>query len=131
MCAALLAACGMGTSANAQEQNKSLQPKSAVKPALDHSVYDKWETLGGYAITDNGQWAAYYCNREENDGSVNVINLTTEKTITIPRGARMKFSPEGNHLVFTIRPTHAQQKEAKLKKRLTCKVPCLSYPKIL
>ena len=123
VCAAFLAACGMSISANAQDQNGSVQTRSVVKPALDHSVYDKWETLGGYAITDNGEWAAYYCNREENDGSVNVINLTTEKTTTIPRGARMKFSPQGKHLVFTIRPTHAQQKEAKLKKLKGDKAP--------
>lgn len=123
VCAAFLAACGMSISANAQDQNGSVQARSVVKPALDHSVYDKWETLGGYAITDNGEWAAYYCNREENDGSVNVINLTTEKTTTIPRGARMKFSPQGKHLVFTIRPTHAQQKEAKLKKLKGDKAP--------
>ena len=73
VCAAFLAACGMSISANAQDQNGSVQTRSVVKPALDHSVYDKWETLGGYAITDNGEWAAYYCNREENDGSVNIM----------------------------------------------------------
>ena len=108
----MVAGTALFASANAQ-----------TKPALDHTVYDKWETLGGYAITDNGEWAAYYCNREENDGSVNVINLKTEKTIMVPRGARMKFSPDGKHLVFTIRPTHAQQKEAKMKKLKGDKLP--------
>ncbi len=93
------------------------------KPALDHSVYDKWETLGGYAITDNGRWVSYYCNREENDGSVNVIDLKTNSTTSIPRGARAKFTPQGKHLTFTIRPTHAQQKEAKQKKLKGDKLP--------
>ena len=110
--AAMVAGTGLFAGANAQ-----------TKPALDHSVYDKWETLGGYAITDNGEWAAYYCNRDENDGSINVINLVTEKTTTVPRGARMKFTPGGKHLVFTIRPSHAQQKEAKLKKLKGDKLP--------
>ena len=121
--AALVIFAGAFVHVGAQSKANGEQTKSVVKPALDHSVYDKWETLGGYAITDNGEWAAYYCNREENDGSVNVVNLKTEKTTTVPRGARMKFSPQGKHLVFTIRPTHAQQKEAKIKKLKGDKLP--------
>ena len=97
--------------------------EAQVKPALDHSVYDKWETLGGYAMTDNGEWLSYYCNREENDGSVNIMNLKSNVVTVVPRGARAKFSPEGKHLIFTIRPTHAQQKEAKLKKLKGDKLP--------
>ena len=110
-----------------QSLNKGqTEEKSAVKaskPALDHSVYDKWETLGGYAITDDGRWVSYYSNKEENDGTVNIIDLKTNKTVSVPRGARTKFSPEGKHLIFTIRPTHAQQKEAKLKKLKGDKLP--------
>ena len=43
----------------AQEQVPGqAQGQAAVqeKKPLDHSVYDKWETLGGYAITDNVEW---------------------------------------------------------------------------
>ena len=93
------------------------------KKPLDHSVYDKWETLGGYAITDNGEWISYYSNREENDGKVVVMNLKSNSTIEIPRGSKTKFNPQGSHLTFTIRPTFAQQKEAKLKKLKGDKAP--------
>ncbi len=93
------------------------------KRPLDHSVYDKWETLGGYAITDNGEWVSYYVNRDENDGKVVVMNLNNGSTIEIPRGSKTKFSPQGKHLTFTIRPTHAQQKEAKIKKLKGDKAP--------
>ena len=93
------------------------------KKPLDHSVYDKWETLGGYAITDNGEWISYYSNREENDGKVVVMNLKSNSTIEIPRGSKTKFNPQGTHLTFTIRPTFAQQKEAKLKKLKGDKAP--------
>ena len=91
------------------------QPKQQEKKPLDHSVYDKWETLGGYAITDNGEWISYYSNKEENDGKVVVMNLKNGKTIEVPRGSKTKFSTSGTHITFTIRPTHAQQKEAKIK----------------
>ncbi len=93
------------------------------KKVLDHSVYDKWETLGGYAITENGEWISYYCNREENDGKVVVMNLKTNSQVEIQRGSKTKFTPEGKHLTFTIRPTHAQQKEAKIKKLKGDKLP--------
>jgi dipeptidyl aminopeptidase/acylaminoacyl peptidase len=93
------------------------------KKPLDHSVYDKWETLGGYAITDNGEWISYYSNREENDGKVVVMNLKSNSTIEIPRGSKTRFNPQGTHLTFTIRPTFAQQKEAKLKKLKGDKAP--------
>ena len=99
------------------------QPKQQEKKPLDHSVYDKWETLGGYAITDNGEWISYYSNKEENDGKVVVMNLKNGKTIEVPRGSKTKFSTSGTHITFTIRPTHAQQKEAKIKKLKGDKLP--------
>ena len=110
----------------AQEQVPGqAQGQAAVqeKKPLDHSVYDKWETLGGYAITDNGEWISYYSNKEENDGKVVVMNLKSGKTIEVPRGSKTKFSPSGTHITFTIRPTFAQQKEAKIKKLKGDKAP--------
>jgi hypothetical protein len=31
----------------------------AQKKTLDHSVYDKWESIGERKLSDNGQWLAY------------------------------------------------------------------------
>lgn len=105
------------------QQEQQAQAAVQEKKPLDHSVYDKWETLGGYAITDNGEWISYYSNKEENDGKVVVMNLKSGKTIEVPRGSKTKFSPSGTHITFTIRPTHAQQKEAKIKKLKGDKAP--------
>ncbi len=95
--------------------DSSLQAQSnETKKPLDHSVYNQWYNIGGHAMTDCGKYASYYRNREENDGSLNVINLKNGKITEIERGARSKFI--GDYIVYVIRPKFSETKEAKLKK---------------
>ena len=92
------------------------------KKPLDHSVYNKWFTIGGYAITPDGKYASYYNNRDEGDGTLNIVELKTGATNVLSRGARSKFI--GNkYIVFTIRPFEEQVKEAKRKKLKGDKAP--------
>lgn len=92
------------------------------KKPLDHSVYDKWETVGGCAITPNGRYVSYYNNKEEGDGALHLVDLKQKHTQIIARGARAKFVGD-KYLVFVVRPFHAQQKEVKIKKLKGDKIP--------
>jgi hypothetical protein len=43
------------------------------KPALDHSVYDSWKSVGQTLISDNGEWIAYTINPQQGDGWSNLV----------------------------------------------------------
>lgn len=103
--------------------NNILQAQTQSKKPLDHSVYNIWNTLGGYSITDDGKYASCYKTRAENDGSIIVINLKKGISTEIPRGNKSKFSNNGKFIVFTIRPTYLQQKDKKLLKAPESKKP--------
>ena len=102
-----------------------LQASGSVKSKkpLDHSVYNQWYGIGGYAMTKDGKYTAIYNNRTENDGFLQVINLENYTSVNVDRGSKAKFAPDNKHLVLNIRPFHAEAKEAKLKKFKGDKVP--------
>ena len=113
VCLLTMAVCLCAPRAVAQEQ----------KPALDHSVYKIWQNVGGFQITEDGKYASYLTNVGEGDGSVSVVNLRTSETVTVERGSRAKFSHDGKHVYFTLRPSYEQTKEAKQKKLKGDKAP--------
>lgn len=97
--------------------------RAESKKPLDHSVYNKWFNIGGYALTKDGRYTAVYNNREQNDGFIQVINLNDYSSFNIERGSKAKFAPDDKHLICFIRPFFAQQEEAKIKKFKGDKVP--------
>lgn len=103
-------------------KTKTAESEGTKKP-LDHSVYDKWVSIGGYALTKDGKYTAIYNNRTENDGFLQVINLEKNSSINIHRGARVKFAPDSKHMVCFISPYYAKKKEAKIKKFKGDKIP--------
>lgn len=96
---------------------------TAQKKPLDHSVYDKWSTIGGHAITADGKYASYYDSKDEADGSLNIINLKDNSIKSIERGTKAKFTLCGKFIICTIKPLRAQLKIAKLKKYKEDKMP--------
>ena len=108
-CFILLATIGATSLLTASEAGISKKP-------LDHSVYDKWYGIGGYAMTTDGKFTAIYNNRTENDGFLQLINLENGTSVNIDRGSKVKFAPDNKHLICFIRPFYAKQKEAKIKK---------------
>lgn len=115
-CFILLATIGATSLLTASEAGISKKP-------LDHSVYDKWYGIGGYAMTTDGKFTAIYNNRTENDGFLQLINLENGTSVNIDRGSKVKFAPDNKHLICFIRPFYAKQKEAKIKKFKGDKVP--------
>lgn len=96
---------------------------TAQKKPLDHNVYDEWNTIGGFQITDDGSYTTYYSNVNNGDGVMNITNLKKSTTIQIPRAARSKITKDGKFVCFAIRPEYAKTKEAKDKKLKGDKIP--------
>ena len=93
----------------------SLQSLAQKKP-LDHTVYDKWESIGERLINNTGKLIAYTINVQEGDGTMVLQQADGKKLLEIPRGYNMRFTEDGNFLVFKIRPAYQQTRNAKIKK---------------
>ena len=120
---ALLCVCST-ISSNAQSSPAGGAAQTVVsKKPLDHSTYDKWYGMGGYLLTKDGKYSAIYQNRVENDGHVEIINLTDKSVMTIDRGSKAKLAQDNKHLLCMIRPFYKDLKEAKLKKLKGDKAP--------
>ncbi|MFZ9301161.1 MAG: hypothetical protein ACO23V_09310 [Chitinophagaceae bacterium] len=68
----------------------------AQKKPLDHSVYDKWESVGERKISNNGKWIAYVKAVQEGDNASFLRSVEQSSIIEIPRG--YNFNQESMHM---------------------------------
>ena len=88
----------------------------AQKPALDHSVYDSWNSLKGISVPQNGNVLLYTIAPGEGDATLVIEDLKLGKKIEVPRGTRAKLSQDGSKVVAVINPLFSQTRDAKIKK---------------
>ncbi len=89
------------------------------KKPLDHSVYETWNRLYNYNISNDGEWVLYEINPGKGNGNLFITNPKTSNTKQINRGYNAKFSSVSDFVVFKIKPeadTLREQKLAKVKK---------------
>ncbi len=100
----------------------SMNAFSEKKP-IDFKDYDLWKDLRGTKISQDGKFISYQINPQEGDGWLYIYEVATQKLDSIPRGYNASFSPNSNYLVFKIKPTFKETREAKLKKKKGDKLP--------
>ena len=89
-------------------------PAIAQKKQLDHSVYDGWQSIGERKISANGEWVAYTIDVQEGDGVLVVQRTDSSFKQTFPRGYGFAFSEDNQFLVFKIKPTYLDTRNAKI-----------------
>ena len=95
----------------------------AQKKPLDHTVYDGWQSITEKYISNNGLLAVYTINPQEGDG-VLVIQQTDGSTLLeIPRGYNAKISEDNRYVVFKIKPTYKETRDAKISKKKADDLP--------
>jgi len=87
------------------------------KKPLDHSVFDAWETVAQVLISNDGNFAAYSVAPQEGDTLLYVTNLKTQATTCIERGFSPQITDDSRYVVFRIKPTQAEKKEAIKQKK--------------
>jgi dipeptidyl aminopeptidase/acylaminoacyl peptidase len=93
----------------------SLNSLSQKKP-LDHSVYDNWQSIGERLLANNGKLVAYTITPQEGDGILVLQQTDGKKLLEVPRGYNTKFTEDGRFLIFKIKPTFQQIRNARIKK---------------
>lgn len=93
----------------------SLNSFSQKKP-LDHSVYDNWQSIGEKLLANNGKLVAYTITPQEGDAILVLQQTDGKKLLEVPRGYNTKFTEDGRFLIFKIKPTFQQTRNARIKK---------------
>lgn len=91
-------------------------PALAQKRAMDHDVYDGWNSLGQTRISDDGNWFMYMLSPQEGDSRLIIHERNANRVDTLHRVSRMSWTADATHAAFFISPTYAQTREARIKK---------------
>ena len=96
---------------------------AAQKKPLDHTVYDGWEAVQERLISNNGQWAVFTVNPQEGDGKLVIAKTDGSWSQEIPRGYNATISSSSNFVVFKIKPTFKETRDARIKKKRPDEMP--------
>ncbi|EHQ41344.1 alpha/beta hydrolase family protein [Myroides odoratus] len=87
------------------------------KKPLDHSVYDRWETIANKQFTNDGKAITYQIAQQEGDKTLVLQFLDQTKKEVFPRGEQAAFTADSKYIVFAIRPFYTDLKAVKNKKK--------------
>ncbi len=93
----------------------TLNSFSQKKP-LDHTEYDIWQSIGEKYVANNGKMVAYTITPQEGDALLVLQQTDGKKLIEVPRGYNVKFTEDDRYLIFKIKPTYQQTRNARIKK---------------
>ena len=93
------------------------------KKPLDHSVYDSWQSIGEKLISANGKFVAYTINVQEGDANLVIQSTQGNKLIEVARGYNITITDDDKFVVFKIKPTYKQTRDAKIAKKKVDEMP--------
>jgi len=96
---------------------------AAQKKVLDHSVYETWDTIGGAALSRDGQWALYHRLRYDRDGALVVRAVSGATSHVFDRGTGASFDGSARFVVFTIRAARDSVLAARRARRRPDQMP--------
>lgn len=96
---------------------------AAQKKPLDHSVYDKWQSVGERTISNNGKYVVYAVNPQEGDGTLVIQATGNSYKREIARGYNAAISEDNQYVVCRVRPLFKDTREARIKKKRPDEMP--------
>jgi dipeptidyl aminopeptidase/acylaminoacyl peptidase len=95
----------------------------AQKKPLDHSVYDRWESIGERVISNDGKLIAYTIQPQEGDGRLVIQLADNTFKKEIPRGYNVSITEDNKYVIFRIRPLFKDTRDARIKKKRPEEMP--------
>jgi dipeptidyl aminopeptidase/acylaminoacyl peptidase len=96
---------------------------NAQKKPVDHSVYDMWQTVSSEKLSDGGTFVGYSITPQAGDANFFIKNLKTKTQFNYPRVEAFSFSTNEKYAAFKIKPTYAEVRQAKIKKKKADDMP--------
>jgi dipeptidyl aminopeptidase/acylaminoacyl peptidase len=87
------------------------------KKPLDHSVYDRWQSVQGAQISDDGKWVVYMINPQEGDGDMIIQSTDGNYKKTVARGYGSVITNDSRFVIFKVRPLFKDTRDARIKKK--------------
>ncbi len=96
----------------------------AQKKPLDHTVYDGWQSIGEKVISNDGKWVVYTITPQEGDADLYIQSSDgTGYKKQVPRGYNAAITEDSRYVVFRIRPTYKETRDARIKKKRPDEMP--------
>lgn len=96
---------------------------NAQKKPLDHTVYDSWQSISERILSNDGKYIAFAVNPQEGDGNLIVQEVNGNYKKEYPRGYGAEFTQDSRFLVFKIKPSFKDTRDAKIKKKKPEEMP--------
>jgi dipeptidyl aminopeptidase/acylaminoacyl peptidase len=96
---------------------QSAVAQQAPKKPLDHSVYDKWESVANQKISHNGKYVLYQVKPQQGDGTLYIKTASNRTLKQISRGDSAVFTADSKYVAFQIKPPYSDVRQAKIKKK--------------
>ncbi len=93
------------------------------KKAIDHSVYDSWQSIGEKNISNDGHYVVYAVNPQQGDGELVVQSVDGSYKKVIPRGYSDSITEDSRFVVFKIKPYYQETRLARIKKKRPDEMP--------
>ncbi len=87
------------------------------KKPLDHTVYDQWQSVQAPQISNDGKWVVYMVNPQEGDGELILQSTDGKYKKQVPRGYGSVISQDSRFVIFKIRPSFKDTRDARIKKK--------------
>jgi dipeptidyl aminopeptidase/acylaminoacyl peptidase len=97
--------------------------ESAALRPLEHDTYDNWSRIGAQALSNDGRWALFAITSEANDAVLTVADVAGTARHVVERAEAPRFGVDSRFVAFTIKPTKAALKKARLEKVPAARMP--------
>lgn len=85
----------------------------AQKRPLDHDVYEIWNQLSEWEISNDGQWGFYQYGPEKGEDTLMIQSLTDTEAYQIPRGNSAIFTHDSQYAIYLVSPSDETLRAAK------------------
>jgi dienelactone hydrolase len=106
-----------------EEKKEPITIPIETKKPLTHDVYDKWESIGERAISNNGKYIVYVVNPQEGDGNLYLKDDQGKLIKQIPRGYSPIITTDNQFLICKIKPFFKENRDARIKKKRPDEMP--------
>jgi dipeptidyl aminopeptidase/acylaminoacyl peptidase len=93
------------------------------KKTIDHTAYDRWNSLKSVTQSESGEWLSYEINPLEGDGVLYIESTSKEYKQAYPRGKSASISFNEQFIAFLIKPQFDTLRQLKLDKVKKIKHP--------
>lgn len=72
--------------------------------ALDHSDYDKWNSVGSEVLSEDGKWISFSVRPAEGASTLTIREVDSQKQYTVLNGSGARFSYDSQFAAYLIQP---------------------------